>query len=317
MIEALVPGHILSTARRASLATGLRETTRRPAMPGTIRPPATGRQSDLSVATTTARPALDAGGWPHREHTVATGQVTGATTRYDVAVPGGGAVPPGAAVLAVVRAAAGGEPDDGLLVCRECGRRRASLRQHVARTHGMDSRTYRTRHGLAPDTPMVGGKRPRSQYEAALSEATADRNRARGNAVRAALDARARTRGYAGLEDLVRRTTHLTIKQVGALLGQTGDQVKHWRRTFGVHSTARDARRCQLCETTQPQLAGHVRDAHGLSVADYHDRLQQRPSPQRPAAPAPTCDEPAERVLTGRRPAPTEPRPAVTTRRTR
>jgi predicted transcriptional regulator len=201
------------------------------------------------------------------------------------------------------------EPDDvtdydGLLTCRECGKRRRNIAAHAHRVHGLSAEQYRTKFRLPAGTRLVAtGSYPRSAARAVRTAGLAAGNRQRAAAVRAELDQRAKACGYRDLETLIRATAHLRIAEVSALLGKTGNWATHWSRAFGVDKQAREQARaqrrtdpaghlglgeqpahadgrllCRLCGTWQQQLPRHMRDAHGLTPEQYRNRFAIAPT---------------------------------------
>jgi len=46
-------------------------------------------------------------------------------------------------------------PADEILTCRECGMTMKMLKRHLLTVHGMTPESYRRKHNLSADTPMV------------------------------------------------------------------------------------------------------------------------------------------------------------------
>jgi predicted transcriptional regulator len=131
----------------------------------------------------------------------------------------------------------------------------------------------------------------------AVGDLLAHNARVRANAVRADLDTRARNLGYCDLRQLLKNTTHLTHASIGDLLGCSAAKARFWRRTHGIHSTARStgaqadaARRqailrsvptgtqpiaddgrlqCLVCGRWWGDLRQHVERTHRQPVDDY------------------------------------------------
>jgi hypothetical protein len=98
----------------------------------------------------------------------------------------------------------------------------------------------------AHSTPATSGGRP---DECAPDNGAGNHGRAA--AVRASLDDRARTVGYAGLETLICVTADRPTSDAAALLGTSVEMVKHWRRVFRATGQARAATRRHLDEAAR------------------------------------------------------------------
>ena len=170
----------------------------------------------------------------------------------------------------------------------------AGLRQAFAIS--VDERTVRNSRGRKA--------KQRTEHRAgvqrskrAVGDLLAHNARVRANAVRADLDTRARNLGYSDLRQLLKNTAHLTHASIGDLLGCSAAKARFWRRTHGIHSTARStgaqadaARRqailrsvspgtqpiaddgrlqCLVCSRWWRDLRQHVQRTHRQSVDDY------------------------------------------------
>lgn len=130
-----------------------------------------------------------------------------------------------------------------------------------------------------------------------VGDLLAHNSRVRANLVRADLDTRARNLGYCDLRQLLESTSHLTHASIGDLLGCSAAKARSWRRTHGIHSTARStsaqadaARReailrtvppgiqpiaddgrlqCLVCGRWWRDLRQHVQRTHHQPVDDY------------------------------------------------
>ena len=82
--------------------------------------------------------------WRRKYHIAAGARAAAAQRRQEQQRAGLADLPPGVQPV-----------DDGKLRCLECGRWWADLAQHLTGTHHLDASTYRQRHGIPADCPLM------------------------------------------------------------------------------------------------------------------------------------------------------------------
>jgi hypothetical protein len=163
---------------------------------------------------------------------------------------------------------------DGVLTCLECGRRFRALGRHLRHAHDLTPAEYRAKHRLpaggslladaqraeaharmvAEDTSHLGPYRDRARLaEMAKVAAVASRETRDFEMVRAhrlpgqqhgvevmaarraeVLDAKAQAAGFAGIEDAIRQTSALTLRQAAGRIGIGASTVGRWRGKLGL-----------------------------------------------------------------------------------
>jgi len=184
---------------------------------------------------------------------------------------------------------------DGSRQCLECGRWYRDLGAHMKNTHRLHMNDYRQRHGIPPTPQQL---------------AAAEFGRRRRRRLDDRYEARARDLGYADLAAVLEATKNLTAAGLGELLGVSKQAAWGLRRRHGVDSPgfqAIDRKRPTVRRTPDPYrtppdlrpkvplgvqpeeanrvqcldcgrwyrlLGNHLRQAHGITVAEYQAEFE-------------------------------------------